>query len=85
MTDYSILKSMWLEDLRTLHSRAVTARRESIWKPGWLEERLKAISKSPALWSMDHYPHSVEEVEDMRADLEQVIIILDKYKKKGKR
>ena len=85
MTDYSILKSLWLEDLRTLHSRAVTARRQNVWGPGWLNMRLTALIKNGQVPDKDFYPHSEEEVDNMRADLEQVIAILDKYKKKGKR
>lgn len=75
MTDYSKMTSAYLSGLRTIHSRAATELQEWIWRHP--EQYVNRENFPP--------PETMEDALQMKADLEQVVAILDKYKRKGKR
>lgn len=75
---YIGVKSVQLNDLRTIRSSAIAYRKNWHWTPGWVEW-YKRTRLDAAL--DDLYLHDQEEIDQMRADLDQVIAILDKYKR----
>lgn len=76
--DYSEQSSAWLSLLRTIHSRAITGRKEWIWIDNWTDEYRKLHMDSGIEQMVEH---TQEEIDRMRDDLDLVISILDKYKR----